>query len=244
MKILSLLCALSLSACTLGGQSPPSVPQAPNTYTASPDVLASIDEAVATPIRYAPPPPAPPVRDVVVPPPPVAPVSTPPPPVAAKGRRPVAEAREPSVPPTHMIRDALRAAQVEPQRRGYHGGSNTQRFDWQPGKLYKIYVTPGKMTSITLPRGFHLVNEVLLDAEAWHVKSYRVGPEERTQDVLIVMPIPEKGAKDTDIALLTEEGTSFDVTLVVGSVGMFAATWNTPAVPQIVPEDAVPRSQP
>ena len=226
MKVSSLVCALSLSACTLGGQYPPGLSQGVQTYTVSPDVLASIDAAIATPPGLTSPPPAPLAVPEPMPPPEPAPLPAPKP--GAKAR-PVAP-----VSPPQLVRAAHRAAQVEPSPRGYHAATNTMRFDWQPGKLYKIYVTPGQGTSIVLPPGFHLINEVLLEAEQWKVQSYRVGPEERTQDVLVVMPLPQKGATNVDLALLTEEGRSFDVSLIVGTFGMFRVTWNPPAVPQPV----------
>jgi type IV secretory pathway VirB9-like protein len=146
--------------------------------------------------------------------------------------------------PTAMIKDAQRAAHVEPQRRGYHGASATQRWIWQPGKLYVVYVCPSQMTKIATPPGELLISKVFLDPDAWDVQSYRVGNESLTQDVVFVRPQEGKGAKDVDVALLTEQGHSYDIHLKVGTVCMFGVTWDTPSVPQIVQDEAPLRSTP
>ena len=149
--------------------------------------------------------------------------------------------------PTTLIKEAQRTAQVEPQRRGYHGGSATQRWQYQPGKLYVVYVSPAQMTKIALPVGELLASKVFLDPEDWDVKTYRVGHETTMQDVVFVRPlIDEAGkvsAKDVDVALLTEQGHSFDVHLKVGTVGMFAVTWENPSVPLLLQDADQQRGQ-
>jgi hypothetical protein len=53
-----------------------------------------------------------------------------------------------------------------------------------------------------------------------------------------------KGAKDVDLALLTEQGHSYDLHLKVGTIGMFAVTWDTPSLPQLLLEEPQLRSRP
>lgn len=103
------------------------------------------------------------------------------------------------------------------------------------------------MTKIVLPPGELLVSEVFLDPELWDVQSYWVGNETQTQDVVFVRPLEVKegkGAKDVDLALLTEQGHSYDVHLRVGSTGMFSVTWSNPTVPQLLADDPPLRSHP
>jgi hypothetical protein len=190
----------------------------------------------------------PPTPELVVFTPPALPVAPPPKVARVERLKDLPAPRPEPVPqPTAMIKEAQRVAQVEPQARGFHGQSATQRWIWQPGKLYVVYVSPGQMTKIALPPGELLVSKVFLDPELWDVQSYRVGNEMQTQDVVFVRPLEAKegkGAKDVDLALLTEQGHSYDVHLKVGSMGMFAVTWDTPTVPQLLLDDQSLRSKP
>ena len=93
---------------------------------------------------------------------------------------------EPVTQPIAMIKEAQRAAHVEPSARGFHGSSATQRWIWQPGKLYVVYVAPTQTTRISLPPGELLISKVFLDPELWDIQSYRVGNETQTQDVVFV----------------------------------------------------------
>jgi hypothetical protein len=100
------------------------------------------------------------------------------------------------------------------------------------------------MTRIALPPGERLISKVFLDPEAWDVQSYRVGNEALTQDVVFLRPLSDKGPKEVDLALLTEQGHSFDLHLKVGPIGMVGVTWDSTAVPQVLLEDPTLRRAP
>jgi hypothetical protein len=239
-RCLLLLTTLALGACT--------VIKVPDSPPVTADVPPEVQAALTPPTHPATGSPTPPVVDVqpvvyTPPSPPVAPQS--PSRRAWDNATPRPEGRpEPTTLPVGLIKEAQRAAQVEPSKRGYHGQSATQRWEWQPGKLYVVYVTASQMTKIVLPPGEMLVSKVFLDPEHWDVQSYRVGSEALPQDVVFVRPLADKGAKDVDIALLTEQGHSFDVHLKVGTVGMFAVTWGAATLPQVIQEDTPLRTQP
>ena len=55
-------------------------------------------------------------------------------------------------------------------------------------------------------------------------------------------PLEGKGARDIDVALLTEQGHSFDVHLRVGNLAMFAVTWGAATIPQVLLDDTPLRS--
>ncbi len=232
MRVVCLVVVLMLGGCVIGDVAPPELPLGPLVTYAPPDTPPDAIPPTPTLIAFTPP---------VIP--------SPPPKVARVERLKDLPASKPEpVPqPTMMIKDAHRAAQIEPQARGYHGQSATQRWIWQPGKLYVVYVASSQMTKIVLPPGELLVSKVFLDPELWDVQSYRVGNETQTQDVVFVRPLEAKegkGAKDVDLALLTEQGHSYDVHLKVGSTGMFSVTWSNPTVPQLLVDDQPLRSHP
>ena len=156
-RVLILLCVLALQGCMLGETWPDPATTRPEMPAAAPDpppppVVATPPEA---PLVYVPdaPPPAPP------------PPSQPAPPKRVRA----------SESPEAIIREAHQKARIEPTRRGYFGNSAVQRYEWQPGRIYKVYVNPQQMTKIILPPGELLVSKVYLDPEAWDVQSYRVG---------------------------------------------------------------------
>jgi hypothetical protein len=232
MRTVLFLLTLSLSSCVLPQDAPlPELPP-PAATTGTP----------ATPVE-----PIPPTSTLIA----FTPPAVPPAPtklVARVERLPNLPAPKAEPAPATMIQEAQKQAQVQPQARGYHGQSATQRWIWQPGKLYVVYVAPSQTTKIVLPPGELLISKAFLDPDVWDVQSYRVGTETQTQDVVFVRPMDPKetkegkGAKDVDLALLTEQGHSFDVHLKVGAVGMFAVTWETPTVPSLLLEDPTLRS--
>ena len=224
-RLMLVMAALLLQGCMLL-QEPPAIP-----------AVAPPSPETPLPSPEPPPPlPAPPLAPIVY-----VPEPAPPPPPAPPSKRP-----RPADAPEVMIREAHQQARIEPTRRGYFGSSAVHRYDWQPGRIYKVYVSSAQMTKIILPPGELLISKVFLDADAWDVQSYRVGSETQTQDVVFVRPLAAKEAKaeakDIDVALLTEQGHSFDVHLKVGNLAMFAVTWGAATVPQIILDDALLRS--
>jgi type IV secretory pathway VirB9-like protein len=138
--------------------------------------------------------------------------------------------------PAQVIQSAHKSAQVQPTARGYFGGSAIHRYPWQLGKLYTVYVAPGKTTMLQLPPGEKLASALHLSAEDWEVSMVLVGNEVRQQNVIFVTPLVPHG--DADIALVCETGRSFNVHLVVGKVGMFGVTWEIPPVGEIYVDES------
>ena len=120
MRVVCLVVVLMLGGCVIGDVAPPELPLGPLVTYAPPDTPPDAIPPTPTLIAFTPP---------VIP--------SPPPKVARVERLKDLPASKPEpVPqPTMMIKDAHRAAQIEPQARGYHGQSATQRWIWQPGKL-------------------------------------------------------------------------------------------------------------
>jgi len=139
----------------------------------------------------------------------------------------------PASSPVDIVRQAQRAARVEPSERGYVGGSAEHVYSWMPGKVYTIYLSPKQPTGIFLPPGERLVTGLYLSEDAYEVKNERAGSDLRAYDAMTIRPLVDKGEVDT--FLLTESGRRYLLHLVVGQVGMVAVTFEGPPLHQASP---------
>jgi hypothetical protein len=132
--------------------------------------------------------------------------------------------------PVDLVRQAQRAARVEPSERGYFGGSAEHVYSWTPGKVYTIYLSPKQPTGIFLPPGERLVTGLYLSEDEYEVKNERAGSDLRAYDAMTIRPLGDRGEVDT--FLLTESGRRYLLHLVVGQVGMVAVTFEGPPLHQ------------
>src|SRR5262245_52140071 len=65
-------------------------------------------------------------------------------------------------PPQQLILEAQQKARVAPSREGYFGSKGVQRYLWNPGKIYDVYLSPGSGTKLTLPPGEVLAHALIL----------------------------------------------------------------------------------
>jgi hypothetical protein len=139
--------------------------------------------------------------------------------------------------PEEVIEQAHRAARVAPTTRGYFGNSAVQRYLWQSGRLYDARVSPVAPTKFTLPPGQVLAVGLALDPDAWDVSSATVGNELRMYSVVFIRPLKDKG--EVNVSLVTEQGYSFDVHLIIDATKepIFAVTWELPVMQHIVVDD-------
>jgi hypothetical protein len=131
------------------------------------------------------------------------------------------------VSPERLIRDAEQDSLVYPSQRGYHGSSARQRYVWQPGKLFVVYLSVYMATDIELPPGERLASALTLDPEAYEVSTVRVGSELATKDVIKIRALMENTsegktpARPVNVSLLAESGRSYDLHLIPGKISMF-----------------------
>jgi type IV secretion system protein VirB9 len=130
--------------------------------------------------------------------------------------------------PQQVIATAQQQARVQPDARGYFGGSAEYTYVWQPGKIFQVYVATTQATAISLPRGETLTAGLYLDPEAYEVKNTRIGNEGVVYDVIVIRPLKDQGELDT--FLLGASGRKYLLHLSTGTTGMIAVTFETPAL--------------
>lgn len=130
---------------------------------------------------------------------------------------------------------ARQRARQEPHSGQYIGGELV--YPWVQGQVYTIYLSPGQATGIFLPPGDLLAAGLLLDPEAFDVKTKQVGVGEETFDTVAIRPLQGTGTVET--FLLTSGGRRYLLRLVSGKQGMLAVTFTAPrlARPAVVPEE-------
>lgn len=193
---------------------------------------------------------------ITPPPPPVAPdlppvtyVMLPPPPPAAPAKKAAKPVPEPS--PQQLILEAQREARIAPTKQGYFGKSGVQRYLWQPGKIYDIYLAPGVGTKLELPLGEVLAHDVILNPKSFDVSTATVGTELTARSLLLLRPCaavePDCVAvREVDVALTSTSGRSYNLHLIIGQVGMIGVTWELTHVPHLALEEPgmLPRRTP
>ena len=219
MRRLLLVLPLLWTACTMDQF--PEIPQ----VAESPSPAAT----PATAPEPAPMPATPPLQVMFVPDAPQITTAAPPPRKRAR-----------TASPTQIIAEAQQAARVAPTKRGYFGETAVQRFQYQAGKIYDVYVTMDHGTKIVLPMGQRLRNDLVLPALEWDIQQAIVGDDEHAQSMLIVHPKPneETGAppQSRQVSLVTQTGHYYDLYLIVGKVGMLGVTWELAPTLQIQTE--------
>lgn len=217
-RFLPMLLCLSLSACTL--EQSPDVPEVPDPPS-----------PVAAPAPSPPPDPVPSTPSLQVMFVPDAPHIT----TATPARK-----RARTASPTQVIAEANRAARIAPTRRGYFGDTAIQRYPYQPGKIYEVYVTMDHATKIVLPLGMRLRNDLVLPAENWDVQQAIVGDDAQAHSLILVHPKVDEDtgavAQNLPVSLVTQTGHYFDLYLIVGKVGMVGVTWELAPALQIQTE--------
>jgi hypothetical protein len=147
--------------------------------------------------------------------------------------------------PAQLIEEANKTARLSPSSRGYFGGGGTHRYQWTPGRIYEVYLSPASGTKIVFPPGEVLAHELVLNPDAFDVSSATIGNEVSKSTVLFIRPCDGaeqscKPATSVDVALVSESGRSYDLHLIVGKVGMVGVTWAIAPIPQLQTEDHPP----
>jgi type IV secretory pathway VirB9-like protein len=142
---------------------------------------------------------------------PALPVNLPPPPKHSKPER---------TPPAKLIQQAEREALLQPTAQGYHGGSNRQKYLWQPGKTFAVYVTDTMATEIELPPNEILASGLALPGSVFESVTYRVGVEDVHTKQIIRLWAKEPSTMQRNVSLLTTSGRSYDLRIIAGAVGM------------------------
>lgn len=135
--------------------------------------------------------------------------------------------------PGQLITTATRQARIEPDEKGFFGGTAELTYTWQPGKIFTVYLSKAQATAIVLPVGDELVSGMYLDPEQFEVKTELSGKDGHPQSVVIVRPLGDKGEVDT--FLLTHSGRRYLLHLTVGTVGMLVVQFEGPALPVLPP---------
>lgn len=236
MKRILVLLALALSSCALGGE-PPDVPTAPVVTFAppAPPIEPIRPTPVVTPQWVSLPAPLPVDGDVARGPEPAPKRAEPK--NAGKGGKPA-----PAQSPAQLIEEANRTARLAPSPRGYFGGGGTHRYQWTPGKIYDVYLSPASGTKIMFPPGEVLAHELVLNPDSFDVSSATIGGEVSKSTVLFIRPCAEgeqgcKPVASVDVALVSESGRSYDLHLIVGKVGMVGVTWAIAPIVQMQIEE-------
>jgi type IV secretory pathway VirB9-like protein len=164
------------------------------------------------------------------------PMSLPPPPKRPKSAK--------ALPPAQLIQQAEREALIQPTAQGYHGGSARQKYLWQPGKLFSVYLHPTAATEIELPPNEQLASGLSLNPDLYEVSTVRVGSELATKDVIKLRPLTDTPST-LNVSLLTTSGRSYDLHLIVGTRGMFGVRFELAPILQVPAhdDDGVPKER-
>ena len=236
------LLALSLPSCVIGGQLPKGMEE--------PTPVVEVAPGAPAPALAMPPaePTLAPLPEPVWPEPVPAMAAVEPPPAALtpSPRRAGSKSdREPS--PHQLIKDAQQQARIAPSRQGYFGGSGVQRYLWQPGKIWDVYLTPGAGTKILFPPGERLAHALILNPKSFDVNTATVGgSEEALQTLILIRPCATSepgcvGSPPVDVGLTSISGRAYNLHLIVGSVGMVEVTWEVTPIPYLQMRDPEPR---
>jgi hypothetical protein len=167
--------------------------------------------------------------------------------------KPRKSAPEPS--PQQIIVEAQKDARVAPTKRGYFGGRGVQRYLWSPGKIYDVYVTPAHQTRLELPPGETLGHALVLNPRSFDVLSATVDTEQAAHSIIFIRPCAAGEGENemrclpspnVDVALTSASGRSYDVHLIVGTVGMVGVTWEIVPLALMQGEESglLPKRQP
>ena len=216
LPVVCLVIALCLSGCMIGDG--PLVPQA--------DLQPALAPLPAPPVVAPLPIPAPTKEELAAlcvdmprPTPLLASVAKP---VKSVGLRKSA----PVLPPTRVVQDAQRDARIEPDARGYFGGSGEQAYVYQAGKIYTIYLAANTATPIALPPGEKQISGLVLNEKMFTVEPGRAGKDANAYDFFSVYPEVETGEFTTHV--VTESGRRYLLHLIIGKVGMAAVSFELP----------------
>lgn len=132
----------------------------------------------------------------------------------------------PALPPIRVVQDAQREARIEPEARGYFGGSGEQAYVYQAGKIYTIYLAANTATPIALPPGEKQISGLVLNEKMFTIETGRAGKDANAYDFFSVYPEVDSGEFTTHV--VTESGRRYLLHLIIGKVGMAAVSFELP----------------
>lgn len=124
------------------------------------------------------------------------------------------------LPVAQLIQQAKDVARVTVEPTGFFGHSGEYTHQWSPGRVLDVPLTASLTTVIAFPPGEVMVAGVLLEKDAFEVKTERVGHEPLAYDVVTIRPKFEQG--DVDTFALMESGRRYLLHLMIGKVGLLA----------------------
>ena len=128
-----------------------------------------------------------------------------------------------------IIQTAQREAMVGPTEKTYFGKTSEATYTWQPGSIYKVFVAPGHMTSITLPPKENLLIGLAMREEEFAVSNKKVGRDDQAYFVVSITPQAEAHG-DYQVFLLTDTGHKYDLKLVVGTLAETGVRFQIPTI--------------
>jgi type IV secretion system protein VirB9 len=168
-------------------------------------------------------------------------------PLAANVADPAADTARPYVEtePVSIGRRAIAAANLEARAASrsdrFEGG--VQVFAWSPGRVYEVWASPLRVTTLTLAEGETLISKAAGDTVRWQVAEARSGDLSGGRTHVLLKPL-QRGL-ETNLVLTTDRRV-YLITLKSGSPEAFnpAIAWDTPS-PVAAPEpiEATPLSE-
>lgn len=88
--------------------------------------------------------------------------------------------------PSKVISQAHKAASDEPSSGNYING--TMVYEWEPGRIYKVYTKPNRITDIALAPGENIINQAGGDTLRWKIIDGMSGKDGKIRQHVLVKP--------------------------------------------------------
>jgi type IV secretory pathway VirB9-like protein len=136
--------------------------------------------------------------------------------------------------PVTAVDQANKAAVVKPTIANTQlGTSGRITYDYDPGgnKIYKVVTSPSEATWMTLPEGFRLAADLLLDTKMWEISYAKIGEEGHRQQLIAIRP--KYTEMQTRSVLQLQSGAAIQLALESQErPGMLRVSWVLPELPK------------
>ncbi len=150
--------------------------------------------------------------------------------------------------PVQIGRRAIAAANLEARAASrsdrFEGG--VQVFAWSPGRVYEVWTSPLRVTTLTLAEGEVLISKAAGDTVRWQVAEARSGDMPGGRTHVLLKPL-QRGL-ETNLVLTTDRRV-YLIALRSGAPETFnpAVAWDTPspvAAPELIEAGPLPETGP